>query len=329
MINMKKLNSVFAAVVCWAVLFTGLSLSAAQDVVVVQLKGGEKEANKKGTIVDWKGQSLSLKSSLGVKEIDNDKIVRIQTSWSPEYLAAVELMKVDQFAPAIEKFQTAIESENRPWAKNAIRAKIVECALAIESYGVAANRFEEIVREDAQTRFLYLAPMKWASTAGSSNLTALAETWIETSEPTLQLVGASWLLQGITKKQAIAKLEKLAKDFDPKISGLAAAQLWRGRGLSATEKQIDVWIKKLETLPSNLRAGPWYVVAEAQRRAQLTDKAAINFMRIPILYPEQRSLSAAALYQTAALMHNTNRDQEEAILKNELKENFGDTVWAK
>lgn len=323
------LSKVACPFIALAILLLSHSAAVSQDVVVIRHSDGKKELKRKGQIDQWIGQTLTLKSDLGVRNIDNDKIIRVETKWSEDYQAGLQLMAANQFSPAIKRFQTALKSEQRPWAKNVIRAKIVHCATSIESYGLAATRFEEIVKHDPQTRFLNMAPIKWTSTAGSTNLGSLAKEWMDTNDPTLQLIGASWSTTGITKKQAVSKLEQLTKDFDPKIAGLAAAQLWKARGLSATEKQIDVWIKKLDQLPENLRAGPWFVIAEAQRRAKLNEKAAINFMRVPILYPEQRSLSAAALYQVAGLMHNTNRLSEEAILKNELKENFGDTIWAK
>ena len=101
----------------------------------------------------------------------------------------------------------------------------------------------------------------------------------------------------------------------------------------ADEKRIDLRIAEVKRMPESIRGGPWYLIAESQSRLKLYDKAVVNFMRIPINDPQQGGLAAAALYQAAWILQNKqqqNKQQQNKAqtLRNELKEKFGDTVWA-
>ena len=82
-------------------------------------------------------------------------------------------------------------------------------------------------------------------------------------------------------------------------------------------------------MPTTLRAGPYYVLAAAQARLNQKQQAAINLMRIPILFPEQEALSAASLYKCAKLMHNDGQSDEAKMLWTELLQDHPESVWAK
>ncbi len=70
------------------------------------------------------------------------------------------------------------------------------------------------------------------------------------------------------------------------------------------------------------------MLADAQARNDQSDQAAINLMRIPVLYPEQHGLAAAALYRCATLRQNANQVNEYISLLNEVRQNYGGTIWA-
>ena len=142
-----------------------------------------------------------------------------------------------------------------------------------------------------------------------------------------QLIGASWLLGGPNRDKGIKLLEELSRDIDPRIKNLAIAQLWRTR-VGANRKQVEVWQKTVDQMPRDLRAGPYLVLADAQARAGWTDMAIVNLMRIPILFAEQKTLSAAALYRTGNLLHNTGNTEQAQSILNELVTNYPQTIWA-
>ena len=151
---------------------------------------------------------------------------------------------------------------------------------------------------------------------------------MKSNDPVRQLIGASWLLFGPQQQAAIQVLDELSRDIDANIKYLAIAQLWRTRNLKVNARQIEVWEKLLGSMPKPIRAGPWLVLAEAQSRADQVDEAAINLLRIPILYPKQIGLSAAALYRAGHLLHNTSRKNEAQTIWNELRQKYPDSNWA-
>ena len=81
-------------------------------------------------------------------------------------------------------------------------------------------------------------------------------------------------------------------------------------------------------MPRQFRAGPLFVLAGAQANCQKTDLALINYMRIPILHPQQRALAAAALYRSAGLLHNKGDAKQSKAVLNELLSKYPETIWA-
>ena len=296
-----------------------------RDTVITQKRGAEKTVKRHGKIVDWRGGALTLEFNGREREIDNAEIVQLQTAWNQSYRAGQSELRQGRTKLAIEQFGDAIEKETRPWARRIIRSHLVEAHLAVEQPADAVKQFLEIVSEDPQTRFLHLAPVPWA---GSGNaLVQQAEKWIEARQPVVQLIGASWLLAGPKRSQAIKRLEELSRDIDPGVRSIAIAQLWRTRA-NVSAKQTGVWETLVEKMPRKLRAGPLLVLADAQSKCQKTDQALLNLMRIPILYPERRSLGAAALYRSASLLNNKGQAKQAKAILNELTTKYPETIWA-
>jgi tetratricopeptide (TPR) repeat protein len=299
------------------------------DTVTVRRSGSSENSQRQGTIVEWKGSVLTLAVNGREKEIDNDSIVEIHTDWPAEYLAGLEQLNSGDVSSAIVNLQLAVAAEKRTWARRTIRADLIRAVSAIENHQAAIDQFLAITDEDPQTRFFHLCPLQWAAT--SQPPTQVAQGLIRADSSINQLIGASWLLAGSDRQRAAEVLDQLSKDIDPNIAKFAMTQLWRLRGLNPgaiNGRQIQVWEKRIAEMPPDFRAGPWYVVAEAQSRIGQTDAAIINLMRIPILYAEQRSLSSAALYRSGNLLHNTGMLDEAQSVWNELKEKHPQSVWA-
>ena len=299
------------------------------DTVVTRSENSEKTAKRRGLITDWTGSSLSLKSGTRTREIDNDRIVEIQTNWNADYLRGEQLLDKGNTSEAAEKLRLALASETRPWAQTIIRSELVRALLAAEENAAAIEEFGKIVAVDPQTRFLYLVPLPWSGSVGNARVQELAQQSLVSRDPVMQLIGASWLTGGSDRAKAIQLLEKLANDFESRIAFLAAGQLWRTQVATADESKIGNWEQKILQMPKPLRAGPYYVLAMAQARLNQNEKAAINFMRIPILFPEQTALCAASLYKAARLLHNDGQTSEARTLWSELLSDHPESLWAK
>lgn len=319
---------IWAAVwVCLSTLTTAVSL--AQDSVVVRGSGTET-VNLKGTIVEWKGNSLTLETVQRERAFDNDDIVSFQTAWPASYQEAQQAIAAGQFESALEPLSQALKDETRPWAKRAIRTETIRVLSALDQWEPAVDQFLLIAQEDPQTQYFYLCPIKWL---GNASISAdRAKALMTSRDPVQQLLGASWSVPGRNQHEAIKVLESLTADLDSRVQKIATAQLWRARSMnlgSINDRQVEVWESKIAEMPEKLRAGPWYLIAEVQMKRKQSESAVINWLRLPILYPDQYSLSASALYQSSILLDNLGRGDEARTLRNELRQKFGSTVWAK
>lgn len=212
--------------------------------------------------------------------------------------------------------------------QNIVFAKMVQCYLAKEDFGNAASHFLQIIDDDPQSRFRHLVPLVWTSSRPNKQQLKNADAWLESSDPMIALMGASWLLADQSNQKAKQKMERLAREFDPVVASLAEAQTWRLDNVPPNEKRLAIRIKQVQSMPEQVRCGAWYLIAESQSKSKQENDAIVNYMRIPINDPQQGGLVAASLYQTAWLLKNTNRKQQSQALRNELKEKFGDTIWA-
>jgi tetratricopeptide (TPR) repeat protein len=269
---------------------------------------------------------LTLFASGRDRQIDNEDIVLVQTTWPPAYQDALELIHQGNLPAATQKLQSALAAERREWAQQIIAADLVRVYQATENHSAATKQFLAIVRADPQTRFFHLCPLPW--TAGTNPPNQLAQTLINSQDPVEQLIGASWLLAGPRREKATEVLDQLSRDIEVKVKSLATAQLWRLRVFNANEKLIEVWKNLIHQMPAQNQAGPWFLLAEAQNRVGQTEDATISWMRIPILHPEQLGLSAAALYRASQLLHNNGQTSEARTLSDELQQKFQGTVWA-
>ena len=299
----------------------------AQDIVILEKAGGG-EAKRKGEIVDWSGDTISLKGKTGVKKFETDTLIRIETAWHGGYEEGNRLLAQYRYNSAINQFNAALESEPRAWMQNIVFAKLVQCYLAKEDFGGAASSFLKVIDDDPQSRFRHLVPLVWTSSRPAKPQLEQAKFWLESDEPMIALMGASWLLADKSNEEARQKMERLARDFDPVVAALGKAQTWRSETKPPDDKRMAIRIQQVQAMPEKVRCGAWYLVAEAQSKSKREDDAIVNFMRIPINDSQQGGLSAAAIYQTAWLLKNTNREQQAQTLRNELKEKFGDTIWA-
>ena len=81
-------------------------------------------------------------------------------------------------------------------------------------------------------------------------------------------------------------------------------------------------------MPRQVRAGAYLMLADAQARNQQLEAAALNLMRVAILYPEQYNLASAALYRCADLQQTAGQNENAKSLYAEVIKDYGTTVWA-
>lgn len=71
-----------------------------EDIVVVQRAAGDPISKRRGTILEWKGNSLMLATQQRERQIANDEIIEIQTQWPVSYQAALESIRAGKHLQA-------------------------------------------------------------------------------------------------------------------------------------------------------------------------------------------------------------------------------------
>ena len=305
------------------------SAAWSQDVLVTQGADSSASSKRKGLITEWLGNQITIESSGRARQVDADKVIEIQTTWPDTYQAAIDLLQQKRFADAIGPLQTAINAETRPWAQRAMGGKLIECYLATGNERLAVDEFVAITRDDPETRFYNLAPLPWVSHMANGGPTGNVGAWLDSADPVERLMGAAWSLSGPQRNAAVTVLKELAGNPNASIAALAKSQLWGTESVSAKPDTVRRWEAELQAMPRPVRAGAYLMLADAQARNEKEEEAAINLMRIAILYPEQHGLAAAALYRCAKLRQNAGHLDESRTLWTEIQRNYRNTLWAK
>ncbi len=302
--------------------------TSAQDILITKTQNSDQLAKRRGTIVDWRGSTVTIDSGGREKKVDALTIVDVQTDWPPGFQQGQQLLDERKFDEAFQMFEMARQKEQRIWVQHEILAGMIQCLRGTENNSKAIRLFAEIVAADPETRFYFLIPLEWTAARGGKPADDDTARWMNSDNSTLKLIGSSWRMSGASRSAAIESLKALAQDTDPRVAHLANAQLWKANALTAGESEISRWQRQIDLMPNALRAGPWFVLAEAQSRNNLFDDAAINFMRIPILYPANRALVAPALYQAGKVLQNAQRKAEATNVWSELVRDYPKSYWA-
>ncbi|MEZ6096929.1 MAG: hypothetical protein R3C03_22360 [Pirellulaceae bacterium] len=298
------------------------------DTVIVRAGKENREVERRGSVIDWLGDELRMESQGRVTSYETENIVSVQTPHVSEYVAALELISNRKMVEAIPMLSKAMETEPRIWVRRIIAADLVRALHYAGDNVAAGNAFVLMLEDDPKTRFYSIIPLCWLEERPDGRVVESAGQWMESKDLSVQLLGASWLLNSNRRADAVSKLEALSRDFDAKIAHLAAAQLWRTQYLSANEATIKRWQLQLERMPESLRAGPLVIFGDALQRAGMTNESLISWMKVPILYETQFREAGFALRQTANLLQNEGRSQDALRLWRELANDFSESPWA-
>jgi len=304
--------------------------SAAEDVVHVRTSAGGSGSRMTGEIVDYSGGELKLRTSSGqVLSIPADRVEHVDYTRVEEQVAADNLMLDGKLAEAVVAYGKAFGTEKRPWASNIILAQIILCHRSLGQVEEACAHFEFLVRGDPTTPYFDLIPLAWQTSEPPPTLVTRAQRWLSNNEvPAVALLGASWLLATDRRTVASAVLNRLSTSVDRRVAELATAQLWRTQMVSATPEQVDRWRRAVRKFPPAVRGGPYYVVGKALARQGRHEQAALAFMRVPILYPQERSLAAESLWGAAGQLKRLGLTAESAALYRELADDYPESPLA-
>lgn len=278
---------------------------------------------RQGKIIAYSGDGVQLKTSNGRElKVDRSRVLSFNTTWPDSYNEAEKLFQGQQFESALKKYQQAVRDEKRRWAKKLIFAKTIWCLRNMNRIADACDRFVAIVEDDPNTPHFATIPLAWTSAEPNEPIRQRCEKWIEHKTAAVRLIAASHLLPTKQRSDALTTLRQLAEDSPEPIQTLALAQIWRTRIVSVDASDLEKWQERIQTLPAELRPGPYYVLGKGWAANQQWDAAAISFLRCAIPNDQDQSLTIESIWQAAVSLEKQGNKDEAMRLFRELTVRF-------
>jgi len=283
-----------------------------------------------GTIIDYTGETLVLRTSGGREQrIPTPRVIEIQTMWTAEKLAGDQMVEAGEYDEAVKNYLTAYRDERRDWARREIMAHCVRCYRELARFDRAAEAFLSLIHLDPKTQHFDTIPLSWTPYQPSLTFQQKANSWLDSSQSSsARLLGASWLLSTAARGSAISALRELTADSDARIASLAETQLWRTQVATAKPQDIERWRRLVERMPHPLRAGAYFTLGRALAGKQQGEQAALAFLRVPILYPKDGRLAAAALLSAGRELERIGQTKEAVVLYREVVRDHSQTPAA-
>lgn len=275
------------------------------------LDSKSQERSRKGTIVDIRGDKLTLRLPTGRESaIPLDRVVKLEASWSPLHSRADAKYEERDFDQAVTLYGKAYQQEDRDWVKRRILARVIWCYRNTNRYADACRIFARLATDDPDTPDFEAIPLAWPMKGCPNDVKAVVGKWLSPTESAAKrLMAASWLLVN-NRQQATATLRELGKHPSEKVRSLAVCQLWRQELLSLQISRLEWWQQHLAEMPVELRGGAYYLLGKSLAKFNRDDEATLAFMRVPMLFTDDVSLSQRCLAESAAILSAQNRPQE-------------------
>ena len=295
---------------CFALVLIGCVCASADEVTVVD-GAGKNTLVRKGTVVDLKGDTLTLKLGSGREtSIPFARVQKVDADWSATHAAANEKYQQHDYAAALTLYRRSFNTEKRAWVKRRLLERVIWCYRNTGKDADACRMFERLIKEDPNTPYLACIPLLWPTKQCPTDVKAIVASWLRNEQPaTKRLVAASWLLVN-NRSQAMSALRELGKDPSKSISSLAVAQLWRAELLTLKESRLSWWQEQLESTPAELRAGSYYLLGKSLAKFGQQDEATLAFLRVPTMFPDAVSLGQMSLAEGGAILQSQNHRQE-------------------
>lgn len=304
----------------------------AQDRVVLQRAGSTGKLAVTGTIDDYVGDEIRIRTSPGeVQAFPASEVVDVRTSQVPAHVRGLKFFDENRPDEAAREFEAAIKVDPRVWMRRELLALLVRCALRQGDYRSAGTRLLLILKSDPETRHFGLIPLVWSPRELSPEEVASAKGWLGSESEAARLLGASFLHDDPQQaNSARTELRRLASSSDGRIRMLAQTQNWRDEVAagSVSDLQLARWQERIEAMPRDLRMGPRYLLGRGymQRRDYAT--AATTLLWLPLVDDHDHHLAARACLEAGQSLIRVGRNAEADALLRETSERFGETPAA-
>lgn len=240
----------------------------ARDRIVLQPPDKTTPLVISGDISDYNAERIEVHLIGGnpVHIYPAAQVVTVETIQTEAHRTGVKHFHEGDMDAALQQFEQALQDEPRGWVRREILGWMIKSALRRGNRAQAGRLFLQITADESAPREYALAPLIWSTTSIGSNLQQHGRLWLTGDSAAERLLGGSiLLLDQRYGETARAELDRLARNEDPRIAALARAQLWRVRLLASdiTDNELASWEQTINSLPTGLRAGPYYLLGRA------------------------------------------------------------------
>jgi tetratricopeptide (TPR) repeat protein len=296
------------------------AIAEAEDSVYLAAPNSpQARAKVTGRVLDFNGRELVLDIGGNEKRYPADQVLDIDSEWTPTQLAADELFARREYAEALVKYEEAVRSEPRRWVQRKLVAQMVWCLRNTEQYRRAGELFLALSRDDPGMLYFPCIPLRWLPGQTQPDLEKKSRDWLASDSAVAVLLGASHLSSTSEQANVLKRLDVLSRAKDARVAALAQALTWNATYASATSKQLNAWRDAIESFPDAIGAGPHFVLGRALAHHKQPQDAAIDLLRVPILYPEDRPLAAVALFEAGRALEQADDRPAAARLYRELQ----------
>ncbi len=315
------------------VLLTGMSMLSgpalllAKDRLVLQPRDKASPLVLACDIVDYNARTIAvhIHAQTAVRSFPAAEITSVETVQTESHREGVRQFDAGNITEAVRLFRQALQDEPRDWVRREIRGWLVRCAMRRRDRVQAGIRFLEIAENERAPREYPLIPLVWGAAEVGTSLRRQAREWLTGESDVSRLLGASVLLLDTSYGDVTRnELRRLVRSTDRRVSALARAQLWRLRvtSTSITANELDEWEQEIESMPREIRGGPYFVLGRASSRQSEYDRAAEAFLWLATVYSENKPLTAQATVEAARSLERLGRTGEARSLLEEVTEEF-------
>ena len=315
-----------------SLVLTGVAFAQATDEVVLQASTATSRITIKCEVLDYTGKSLVALSSTGKQTtyLAAD-VISVRTLQTGSHDAGIKEITAGRIAEAEALFEKAMNQESRQWVRREILALLIRCSLRKSDWTAAGTRFLRLVQSDPDTRHIDLIPLAWSRRPHDSQTRGNAILWLRDKQPMARLIGASFLVfEPKYAAEAERALQELVQQPDERLQTLAQWQQWRRQiGADETsENELKRWEDRIAKLPPEMRAGPYFVLAQGFASRFEFDLAAATYLRLPLGDATDHPVTIEAFLEAAHALQRCGMKAEAARLYREIVTQYGDSPLA-
>ena len=240
----------------------------------------------------------------------------LSASLFAEEPADIAFQKKD-YATAKILYGEARNKDKANWLRYS--AQIVRCCMALGDSDQAVLEFFVICRDDPQTALYDCIPLPWnpppTAPGAPKIIEKMATEFLDPLKNRSPGEAAVLLAAGVLsvsaqatdRERGLTKLRQLAS-MEGSVAQLASAMLWKQKiPTLRTPNELAFLENAVERMPEPLRAGPYFLLGQAAKSVGDREKAVLYWMRLPILYSEQKLLVDAAVTEAADALEKLGR----------------------